>query len=78
MEFCVSPYCLHLAGCNIVVGKSEGNSSFYWASEIISLYRLVAESEAQLASSIWVFLVKLRSILKFLSVCLISRILYSP
>ena len=54
------PYFLHLVGYANVIGKSEGNSSFYWFSEIISLSSLVAESEAEFASSIWVLLVKFR------------------
>ena len=54
------PYFLHLVGCANVIDKSEGNSSFYWVSEIISLSSLVAESEAEFASSIWAFLVKFK------------------
>ena len=44
------PYFLYLVGCANVIGKSEGNSSFYWVSEIISLSSLVAESEAEFVS----------------------------
>ena len=44
------PYFLYLVGCANVIGKSEGNSSFHWVSEIISLSSLVAESEAEFVS----------------------------
>ena len=60
MELWMLPHFSHLVGYANVTGKSEGNSSFYWVSEIISLSSLVAESEAEFASSIWLFLVKFR------------------
>ena len=54
------PYFLYLVGCANVIGKSEGNSSFYWVSEMISISSFVAKSEAEFESLILVFLVKFR------------------